>query len=59
MRSLVAIGDRASAEVIYRRLQESSETEPALLGEARKLLSSTKAGTAQDGAAALPGSVIK
>jgi TolA-binding protein len=38
VQSLVATGDRASAELVFRRL-ESSAAEPALLAEARKALS--------------------
>ncbi|MGH7385414.1 MAG: tetratricopeptide repeat protein [Candidatus Rokuibacteriota bacterium] len=38
VRSLVAAGDRASAEAIYRRLLGSSATEPDLLAQARKAL---------------------
>jgi TolA-binding protein len=38
VRCLVATGDRASAEVIYRRLLESSATEPELLAGARQAL---------------------
>jgi TolA-binding protein len=58
MRSLVTMGDRASAEAIYRRLLERKDTEPALLAEARKVLRG-RGGMAQDGngAAALPRSV--
>jgi TolA-binding protein len=39
VQSLVAIGDHASAEVVYRRLRESSGTDPALVAEAQKALS--------------------
>ncbi len=38
VRSLVTLGDRASAEAIYRRLLGSSATEPELLARARKAL---------------------
>jgi TolA-binding protein len=38
LRSLVTMGDRPSAEAIYRRLLETRDTEPALLAEARKAL---------------------
>jgi TolA-binding protein len=38
VRSFVGIGDRASAESVYRRLLGSSATEPGLLAEARKAL---------------------
>jgi TolA-binding protein len=38
LQCMVATGDRASAEVIYRRLLASSATEPQLLAEARRAL---------------------
>jgi tetratricopeptide (TPR) repeat protein len=37
VRSLVAIGDRASAEAIFRRLVESSGEEPEILTQASKV----------------------
>ncbi|MGH7396477.1 MAG: tetratricopeptide repeat protein, partial [Candidatus Rokuibacteriota bacterium] len=38
LRCLIATGDRPAAEAIYRRLQGSTATEPALLAEAREAL---------------------
>jgi TolA-binding protein len=38
LHSLVAAGDRQSAEALYRRLLESSASEPAILAEARRAL---------------------
>lgn len=38
VQSFVAAGDRPSAEIVYRRLLESSTTEPEILTEARKAL---------------------
>ncbi len=38
VRCLVATGDRASAEAVYRRLMSSSATEPDLLAQARTAL---------------------
>jgi hypothetical protein len=38
IRCLVAVGDRPSAETIYRRLQASSATEPDVLAGARQAL---------------------
>jgi tetratricopeptide (TPR) repeat protein len=37
VRSLVAVGDRASAEAVFRRLVESSGAEPEILTEASKV----------------------
>jgi tetratricopeptide (TPR) repeat protein len=37
VRSLVAVGDRAAAEAVFRRLVESSGTEPEILTEASKM----------------------
>jgi TolA-binding protein len=56
MHALVAVDDRASAEAIYRRLLESSATEPELLADARRAL---RAGSpsSNGGASALPKSV--
>jgi len=55
MTSLVTMGDRASAEVIYRRLLES-DNDPALLAEARKTLRSDAKRPAE-GVSALPRTV--
>lgn len=38
VQSFVTVGDRPSAEIVYRRLLESSVTEPDILTEARKAL---------------------
>jgi TolA-binding protein len=38
VQSFVAVGDRPSAEIVYRRLLESSATEAEILAEARKAL---------------------
>lgn len=51
IRSLVTMGDRPAADAMYRRLLDSTDTDPALLAEARATL---QGGAAQDGAAALP-----
>jgi TolA-binding protein len=56
MRSLLTMGDRASAEAIYRRLLESSDSDPALLAEARRTLRG-RGGNPQDAGAALPRTV--
>jgi tetratricopeptide (TPR) repeat protein len=40
--SLVALGDRTSAEAIYRRLVESSGEEPEILTQASKLFRSRR-----------------
>jgi tetratricopeptide (TPR) repeat protein len=37
VRSLVAVGDRAAAEAVFRRLVESSGAEPEILAEASKV----------------------
>jgi len=54
LRCLVATGDRAGAEAIYRRLARSRATEPHLLAQARTAL---RTGGASDGGreSALPG----
>jgi tetratricopeptide (TPR) repeat protein len=48
LQCLVATGDRASAEVIYRRLQQAGSTEPQLLAQAREALRAAGA-SARDG----------
>ena len=55
MTSLVTMGDRASAEALYRRLLES-DNDPALLAEARKALQKD-AKRVPEGVSALPRNV--
>jgi tetratricopeptide (TPR) repeat protein len=56
LQCLVATGDRASAEAIYRRLQQAGSTEPQLLAQAREALRAPGAAAREGGGAesALP-----
>jgi TolA-binding protein len=59
IRSFVTMGDRASAETIYRRLQDSADRDPAVLAEARKNLGRRGSTAEQGGGSALPRGVLE
>jgi len=59
IRSFVTMGDRASAELIYRRLQDSADRDPAVLAEARKNLGRRGNTAEQGGGSALPRGVLE
>lgn len=44
LQGLLATGDRAAAEAVYRRMQASSATDPDVLGRARDALAAGRAG---------------
>jgi len=57
LRCLLATGDRAGAETIYRRLRTASAAEPELLAQARAALYGPGAAGDNAGASMLPRAV--